>query len=292
MKTRLMHPVVATFSIVGVDLKTGDLGVAVASKFLAVGSVVPAAVAGIGAVATQADANVSWKGEALSLLDEGATASVAVDRLVADDDRPTHRQVGVVDGEGNASAHTGDDCLVWAGDLVGRGVTMQGNVLAGPEVLWAMKDAWDASQDEPDLGRRLLAALQAGDRAGGDRRGRQSAALLVVRDGAGYAGLDDVAADLRVDDHPDPCTELGRLLELNRLYLTASSEEEKVPLDEALRAELEERARSLGQPDLAAWVGSENYEMRVGLGGRNGDQGDDAGWVDVLVLQALRDATG
>ena len=114
----------------------------------------------------------------------------------------------------------------------------------------------------------------------------------MVRDGAGYGGLDDVAADLRVDDHPDPCTELGRLLELNRLYLTASSEEEKVPLDEALRAELEDRARSLGQPDLAAWVGSENYEMRVGLGGRNGDQGDDAGWVDVLVLQALRDATG
>ena len=281
-----------TFSIVARSQDGETWGVAVASKFLAVGSVVPAAVAGIGAVATQADANVSWKGEALSLLDEGATASVAVDRLVADDDRPTHRQVGVVDGEGNASAHTGDDCLVWAGDLVGRGVTVQGNVLAGPEVLWAMKDAWDASQDEPDLGRRLLAALQAGDRAGGDRRGRQSAALLVVRDGAGYAGLDDVAADLRVDDHPDPCTELGRLLELNRLYLTASSEEEKVPLDEALRAELEERARSLGQPDLAAWVGSENYEMRVGLGERNGDQGDDAGWVDVLVLQALRDATG
>ena len=281
-----------TFSIVARSQDGETWGVAVASKFLAVGSVVPAAVAGIGAVATQADANVSWKGEALSLLDEGATASVAVDRLVADDDRPTHRQVGVVDGEGNASAHTGDDCLVWAGDLVGRGVTMQGNVLAGPEVLWAMKDAWDASQDEPDLGRRLLAALQAGDRAGGDRRGRQSAALLVVRDGAGYAGLDDVAADLRVDDHPDPCTELGRLLELNRLYLTASSEEEKVPLDEALRAELEERARSLAQPDLAAWVGSENYEMRVGLGERNGDQGDDAGWVDVLVLQALRDATG
>jgi uncharacterized Ntn-hydrolase superfamily protein len=274
-----------TFSIVARSQDGATWGVAVASKFLAVGSVVPAAVAGIGAVATQADANVSWKGEALSLLDEGATAAVTVDRLVADDDRPTHRQVGIVDGEGNASAHTGDDCLVWAGDLVGRGVTMQGNVLAGPEVLWAMKDAWDASQDEPDLGRRLLASLQAGDRAGGDRRGRQSAALLVVRDGAGYAGLDDVAADLRVDDHPDPCAELGRLLELNRLYLTASTEEEKVPLDETLRAEVEERARSLGQPAFAAWVGSENYEMRVGLGG-------DADWVDVLVLAALRDATG
>jgi uncharacterized Ntn-hydrolase superfamily protein len=273
-----------TFSIVARSQDGESWGVAVASKFLAVGSVVPAAVAGIGAVATQADANVAWKGEALSLLDEGATAGVAVDRLVADDDRPTHRQIGLVDGEGNASAHTGDDCLVWAGDLVGRGVTVQGNVLTGPEVLWAMQQAWDASQDEPDLGRRLLASLQAGDRAGGDRRGRQSAALLVVRDGAGYAGLDDVAADLRVDDHPDPCAELGRLLELNRLYLTASSEEEKVPLDEALRAEVEERARSLGQPGFDAWVGRENYEMRVGLGGA-------AEWVDVLVLRALREAT-
>ena len=273
-----------TFSIVARSQDGESWGVAVASKFLAVGSVVPAAVAGIGAVATQADANVAWKGEALSLLDEGATAEVAVDRLVADDDRPTHRQIGLVDGEGNASAHTGDDCLVWAGDLVGRGVTVQGNVLTGPEVLWAMQQAWDASQDEPDLGRRLLASLLAGDRAGGDRRGRQSAALLVVRDGAGYAGLDDVAADLRVDDHPDPCAELGRLLELNRLYLTASSEEEKVPLDEALRAEVEERARSLGQPGFDAWVGSENYEMRVGLGGA-------AEWVDVLVLRALREAT-
>ena len=141
-----------------------------------------------------------------------------------------------------------------------------------------MERAWIAAADQP-VERRLLAALAAGDEAGGDSRGRQSAALLVVREQAGYGGLDDVAVDLRVDDHPEPCAELGRLLDLNHLYLTASTEEEKVVLDEGLRAEVEQRARALGHPGFAAWVGSENYEMRAG---------DD--WVDVLVLRALRDA--
>jgi uncharacterized Ntn-hydrolase superfamily protein len=274
-----------TFSIVARSADGQSWGVAVASRFLAVGSVVPAAVAGIGAVATQADVNVTWKGLTLSLLEEGATAAVAVDRLVEDDDAPSHRQVGVVDVVGNAAAHTGADCLPWAGDLVGPGVALQGNVLAGPEVLDAMQESWAATDTDPELGRRLLAALTAGDRAGGDRRGRQSAALLVVRDGAGYGGLDDVAVDLRVDDHPDPCTELGRLLDLNRLYLTASTEDERVPLDDALRAELEGLARAAGRRDLAAWVGWENLEMRV-------DLDPSSGWVDVLVVEALQAAAG
>jgi uncharacterized Ntn-hydrolase superfamily protein len=274
-----------TFSIVARSEDGDSWGVAVASKFLAVGSVVPAAVAGIGAVATQADANVAWKTEVLGMLDDGATAAVALERLIEDDEAASHRQAGVVDAEGRAAAHTGADCLPWAGDLVGDGVSMQGNVLTGPEVLDAMRSAWDAGAGEPDLGRRLLGALQAADEAGGDRRGRQSAALLVVRDGAGYGGLDDVAVDLRVDDHADPCRELARLLDLNRLYLTASSDEEKVPLDDDLRAELEALARATGQRDLAAWVGCENYEMRVDLESR-------PGWVDVLVLQALRDTAG
>jgi uncharacterized Ntn-hydrolase superfamily protein len=274
-----------TFSIVARSADGQSWGVAVASRFLAVGSVVPAAVAGIGAVATQADVNVTWKGLTLSLLEEGATAAVAVDRLVEDDDAPSHRQVGVVDVVGNAAAHTGADCLPWAGDLVGPGVALQGNVLAGPEVLDAMQESWAATDTDPELGRRLLAALTAGDRAGGDRRGRQSAALLVVRDGAGYGGLDDVAVDLRVDDHPDPCTELGRLLDLNRLYLTASTEDERVPFDDALRAELEGLARAAGRRDLAAWVGWENLEMRV-------DLDPSSGWVDVLVVEALRAAAG
>jgi uncharacterized Ntn-hydrolase superfamily protein len=274
-----------TFSIVARAEDGESWGVAVASKFLAVGSVVPAAVAGIGAVATQADANVSWKGLALAMLDEGATAVVVRDRLVADDERAAHRQVGIVDLDGSAAAHTGGECLPWAGELVGPGVAVQGNVLAGPQVLAAMMDAWDQTADQPELGARLLAAIQAGDRAGGDRRGRQSAALMVVREAAGYGGLDDVAMDLRVDDHPDPCTELGRLVDLNRLYLTASTEDEKVPLDEDLRSELESLARATGQPDLAAWVGCENYEMRVDLDAQ-------PGWVDVLVVQALRDTAG
>lgn len=269
-----------TFSIVARSADGESWGVAVASKFLAVGSVVPAAVAGIGAVATQADANVAWKGLGLALLDEGAPAEVALARLLEDDDAATHRQAGLVDADGTAAAHTGTDCLPWAGHLTGEGVTMQGNVLVGPEVLDAMRAAWDASAEEP-LARRLLAALRAGDAAGGDRRGRQSAALLVVRDGAGYGGLDDVAVDLRVDDHTDPCTELARLLDLNRLYLTASTEQEKVYLDAPLRAELEALAGATGQPDLAAWVGCENYEMRVDLDA-------SPAWVDVLVLEALR----
>jgi len=270
-----------TFSIVARSADGESWGVAVASKFLAVGAAVPAAVAGIGALATQADANVAWKGLALAMLDEGATAPVAVARLLEDDERPTHRQLGIVDHEGAAAAHTGEDCLPWAGDLVGDGVAMQGNVLTGPEVLEAMRESWAATEHETELARRLLAALQAGDAAGGDRRGRQSAALLVVRDQAGYGGLDDVAVDLRVDDHPTPCQELARLLELNRIYLTASTEQERVPLDDDLRAELETLARAAGQRDLAAWVGSENYEMRA-------DLDSDPGWVDQLVVRALR----
>ena len=268
-----------TFSIVARSEDGESLGVAVASKFLAVGSAVPAAVAGIGAIATQADANVAYKGLALSHLDDGATAEVALARLLEDDEGRAHRQVGVVDAEGSAATHTGDECFDWAGGDTGPGVAIQGNILAGPQVVEAMRRAWDESAGEPKLERRLLAALAAGDAAGGDKRGRQSAALLVVRDGAGYGGHDDIAADLRVDDHPDPCGELARLLELHELYLTASTDEEKVPVDDALRQELEERARELGHDSFDAWVGTENYEMRVG---------DD--WIDRRILGIIREA--
>jgi len=277
-----------TFSIVGhshVGHDPGSApawGVAVASKFLAVGNAVPAAVAGVGAVATQADANVAWKGIGLSLLDEGATAAVALQRMIEEDDKRDHRQLGIVDGEGAAATHTGPSCLDWAGGLAedgpDGGVAIQGNILVGPEVVEEMKRAWDESSGRP-LARRLLAALAAGDAAGGDRRGRQSAALLVVSDGAGYAGLDDVAADLRVDDHTDPVTELGRLLDLNDFYLTASTEDEKVALTPELADELDALAHAAGHRDLAAWVGTENYEMRVA---------DDGTWIDEKVLALLR----
>lgn len=270
-----------TFSIVARSADGESWGVAVASKFLAVGSVVPAAVAGLGALAVQAEPNVAWKSLGLFLLDEGANAAVALERLLADDDKPDDRQVGIVDQEGGAAAHTGAGCFGWAGHRTGSGVTVQGNVLTGPEVLDAMLESWDATADEPELAQRLLAALSAGDRAGGDRRGRQSAALLVVKEEAGYGGMDDIAVDLRVDEHREPCTELARLLELNRIHLTASTEDERVTLDEDLRAELESLARAAGHPDLTTWVGFENYEMRA-------DLDSDPGWVDQLVVRVLR----
>ena len=177
-----------TFSIVARSADGESWGVAVASKFLAVGSMVPAAVAQVGAIATQADANVAYKGIALAHLDEGATASVALHRLLEEDDGRDHRQVGIVDADGGAASHTGTACMDWAGSLIGDGYAIQGNVLIGSEVVEAMQEAWEASEPDTALAERLFAALQAGDAAGGDRRGRQSAALLVVRDGAGYGG--------------------------------------------------------------------------------------------------------
>ena len=233
-----------TFSIVARSADGESWGVAVASKFLAVGSAVPAAVAGVGAIATQADANVAYKGLALAHLDDGATASVALQRLLEEDDGRDDRQVGIVDVDGGAATHTGHACLDWAGGVTGDGYAIQGNILAGEEVVAAMEDAWEATDADAPLARRLLAALTAGDDAGGDRRGRQSAALLVVREGAGYGGLDDIAVDLRVDDHADPVTELARLLDLNDLYLTASTEDgEGRRSPPELEAELE-RARA------------------------------------------------
>ncbi len=276
-----------TFSIVARSDDGESWGVAVASKFLAVGSAVPAAVAGIGAIATQADANIAYKFLALAHLDEGATAQVALDRLLEDDEGRDHRQVGIVDSDGNAATFTGSECFDWAGGVTGSsgergGFAIQGNILTGPEVVEAMEAAWSRTVDQP-VERRLLAALTAGDRAGGDSRGRQAAALLVVRDGAGYGGLDDTAVDLRVDDHVDPVTELGRLLDLNDLYLTASTPDEQVAVTDELRAELESLARRAGKDDFHAWVGSENYEMRV-------DAGPAPAWIDRRILEILRAA--
>ena len=267
-----------TFSIVARSDDGESWGVAVASKFLAVGSAVPAAVAGVGAIATQAAANVAYKGMALAHLDEGATAAVALERLLEEDDGRDHRQVGLVDVDGNAATHTGSECYDWAGGVTGDGYAIQGNILTGSEVVEEMRAAWEASAGSP-IERRLLAAMQAGDRAGGDRRGRQSASLLVVREGAGYGGLDDVAVDLRVDDHPQPLDELQRLVDLNHLYLTASTDDEKVPVDAALAEEIDRLVRAAGADDLAAWSGAGNYEMRVA---------EDGSWIDRRVLAILR----
>src|SRR3954451_4228219 len=271
-----------TFSIVARSTDGNSWGVAVDSKFLDGGGVVPTAVAQVGAIATQADANVAYKGLALSHLDEGATASVALQRLIEEDDKHDERQVGIVDAAGGAATHTGHGCLAWAGGVTGDGYAIQGNILAGDFVVEAMRDAFEATDPDEPLARRLVAALAAGDDAGGDRRGRQSAALLVVHEGAGYAGGDDVAVDLRVDDHPDPVTELARLLDLNDLYLTASTEAEQVTITDELRAEIDKRAHALGFDGLNDWADTENYEMRVDAGGA---------WIDQQILDRLREAT-
>jgi uncharacterized Ntn-hydrolase superfamily protein len=271
-----------TFSIVARSADGESWGVAVASKFLAVGAICPAAVAGVGAISTQADANVAYKGLALAHLDEGATASVALQRLLEEDEGRDSRQVGIVDSDGGAASHTGHACLEWAGSVTGpdnTGYAIQGNVLAGDFVVSAMQDAFEASDPDEPLARRLLAALAAGDDAGGDKRGRQSAALLVVREGAGYAGGDDIAVDLRIDDHADPVTELARLLDLNDLYLTASTPAEQVPITDELRAEIDRLVHERGFDDLQTWAGTENYEMRVDPGGE---------WIDERILDILR----
>jgi uncharacterized Ntn-hydrolase superfamily protein len=267
-----------TFSIVARSDDGDSWGVAVASKFLAVGAAVPAAVAQVGAIATQANANVAYKGLALAHLDEGATASVALQRLLEEDDGRDERQAGIVDADGGSASHTGPACIDWAGSLTGDGYAIQGNCLTGSEVVEAMEAVWLANAELP-FAQRLLETLAAGDEAGGDKRGRQSAALLVVREGAGYGGGDDIAVDLRVDDHEAPVPELARLLNLNDLYLTASTDAEKVTVTDALREELEEFARTEGHPDFATWVGTENYEMRVA---------DDLSWIDQKILDIVQ----
>jgi uncharacterized Ntn-hydrolase superfamily protein len=268
-----------TFSIVARSSDGESWGVAVASKFLAVGSAVPAAVAGVGAIATQADANVAYKGLALAHLDDGASAEITLQRLLEEDTGRDNRQVGIVDADGRAASHTGVSCFAWAGSRIGPGYAIQGNILTGEEVVLAMEQVWLDRDPDANLAESLIAALTAGDAAGGDSRGRQSAALLVVREEGGYAGGDDVAVDLRVDDHTDPITELGRLLKLGNLYLTASTEAEKVEVDDELKAELEKRATELGHRDFLAWVGNQNYEMRVA---------DDASWIDERILDIIR----
>jgi len=274
-----------TFSIVA---RVGDAyGVAVASKFPAVGAMVPAARVGVGAVATQSFARISYKEDGLALLAQGHDAAETVRRLTSTDEHAAERQVGVV-GVDSQATFTGGSCMDWAGGVAGgddeSGYAIQGNILAGAEVVDAMERAWLTTAGAP-LPRRLLAALLAGDAAGGDRRGRQGAALIAVQAGTGYdhAG---VLADLRVDDHPEAPRELERLLDLHELV--SGPPEDVAPLVGDLAAEVAERLTRLGHPATAddaeraleAWAGVENYEMRLAPGG-----------IDARVLRALREAT-
>ncbi|MDQ7850056.1 MAG: DUF1028 domain-containing protein [Armatimonadota bacterium] len=209
-----------TFSIVALDPQSGEIGVAVASKFLAVGAAVPWAQAGAGGIATQAWANLSYGPQGLRLLASGEAAEAALQQLVGPDGNREHRQVGIVDARGRTAAWTGRECLPWAGHRLGEGFTCQGNILVGPDVVEAMAGTF--ARTPGPLPERLLAALAAGQRAGGDSRGQQSAALLVVKEGGSYGGYLDRYIDLRVDDHPAPVEELQRLLTLHRLYFPAA----------------------------------------------------------------------
>ncbi|WP_216319503.1 DUF1028 domain-containing protein [Deinococcus aestuarii] len=268
-----------TFSIVGRDAATGDLGVAVASKFLAVGALVPFARSGVGAVATQSYVNPNFGPDGLRLLAEGLSPEEVSARFQAEDATIHQRQFGIVGADGRSVTYSGAGCHAWAGGFTGPDVAIQGNILTGLEVVDAMAAAWEAGDGHP-LPRRLLGALRAGDAAGGDRRGRQSAALLCVGPGRGYGGLTDDWVNLRADDHPDPCAELERLLGISDLLF--GRPETTTELDEDgrrwLRALLirEDYASSLPggewdpETEAAAWAlfGTENLEERWVPGGR------------------------
>jgi uncharacterized Ntn-hydrolase superfamily protein len=278
----MADPIVATYSIAACDLEAGRWGVATQSKFLAVGSVVPWAEPGVGAIATQAYANPRYGPEGLALLREGLDAQAVVDRLTAADDGREHRQVGVVDGRGGSASFTGNECMDWAGGLTGPGYAAQGNILVGTETVAALAATFVATAGEA-LAERLIACLAAAQAAGGDRRGQQSAALLVVERGGGYAKLSDVLVDLRVDEHPTPVAELARLYDMHALLFGQTPKAEWVEVDEALRTELVERLHALGyDTDLERafgdWAGTENLEERI----------DGVDRIDPVVLAELR----
>jgi uncharacterized Ntn-hydrolase superfamily protein len=280
--------IVATFSIVAFDPETDSLGVAVQSKFLAVGSVVPWARAGVGAVATQAMANYNYGPRGLDLMAEGNSAEQTVKALTSADEDREHRQVGVVDARGRASTFTGSECFDWAGGVTGEHYAAQGNILVGKETVEAMASTYERM--DGDLATRLLGALDAGQGAGGDSRGKQSAALLVVREGGGYGGDNDKVVDLRVDDHPEPIGELIRIRDLHTLYFGETNPDDIIVVDGDVRTEVSDallRAGYLEEPDvgdddlfdaLSAYIRTENFEERE----------QRHGYLDRAVLEYLK----
>jgi uncharacterized Ntn-hydrolase superfamily protein len=278
-----MAPRPSTYSIVACDLERREWGVAVQSKFLAVGSVVPWAEAEVGAVATQALANVAYGPDGLALLRAGKSADEVVSSLTEADEGRDDRQVGVVDAQGRGATYTGSSCFDWAGGAAGEGYAAQGNILVSEDTVTALARTFEETAGEP-LAERLLAALAAAQAAGGDRRGQQSASLYIVRKGGGYGGNFDVVVDLRVDDHPTPIEELARLYEQHDLLFGQTPKEEWLDVDEQLALELRERLDRLGYDDkdlggaLFAWSGAENLEERV----------DGIERIDPVVLEELR----
>jgi uncharacterized Ntn-hydrolase superfamily protein len=278
--------VVATYSIVACDLDAGQWGVAVQSKFLAVGSVVPWAEPHVGAIATQSYANPRYGPEGLALLREGRSAEEAVGALTAADEGRADRQVGIVDGHGRAATFTGVECHDWAGGRTGDGYAAQGNILVSGETVDALAVTFEQN-GHLSLGERLLECLGAAQAAGGDRRGQQSASLLVVERDAGYASLSDVVVDLRVDDHQQPIVELRRLYGLHKELFGITPPEDWLAVDETLAAELRDRLTQLGYDGELGkafndWAGTENLEERV----------DGIDRIDPVVLAALRKQSG
>jgi len=271
-----MASAVSTFSIVACDLDRGQWGVAVASKFLAVGSVVPWAEPQAGAVATQSYANPRYGPDGLALLRQGLSAAEVVRRLTEADEGRDQRQLGVVDAVGGAATFTGAACHDWAGGRTGHGYAAQGNLLVSGDTVEALAGGFETAPGP--LVARLLEALAAGQAAGGDRRGQQSAALVVVQRDGGYAGLSDVLVDLRVDDHEAPIGELRRLFELHDRLFGETPRDRWLTVDEELRTEISERLAKLGHERLGDWAAAANLEERV--------DGDEE--IDPVVLAELR----
>jgi uncharacterized Ntn-hydrolase superfamily protein len=275
--------VVATYSIVACDLDAGQWGVAVQSKFLAVGSVVPWAEPHVGAIATQSWANPRYGPDGLQLLRAGQSAEEAVAALTRADEGREHRQLGIVDGSGRAATFTGKECHEWAGGRTGNGYAAQGNILVSEETVSALAVTFEGKKGHLSLAERLIECLAAAQAAGGDRRGQQSASLLVVEKDAGYANLSDTVVDLRVDDHERPIVELQRLYGLHNELFGVTPPEDWVTVDETLATELRDRLGKLGfagELDKAFndWAGTENLEERV----------DGVERIDPFVLGALR----
>ena len=271
-----------TFSICAADLDAGQWGVATESKFLAVGSVVPWAEPHVGAIATQSYANPRYGPEGLALLRQGVPAQEAVERLTAVDEGREHRQLGIVDGEGCSATFTGSECHAWASGRTGPGYAVQGNILVSEETVAALESTFLATAGKA-LAERLLDCLDAAQEAGGDSRGQQSAALLVVEKGGGYGGLSDVLVDIRVDDHERPIEELHRLYALHQAIFGKTPRDRWIAVDDDLHAELTARLARLGYDGALPeaffrWAGNENLEERV----------DGVEAVDPVVLEELR----
>ena len=276
----------STYSLVACDLEREEWGVAVASKFLAIGALSAWAQPEVGAVATQSWIKASYGTDGLRLLEQGASASEALAKLLAADDGRDQRQVGIIDRAGRTAVHTGRECMEWSGDRQGPFYAAQGNLLVSADTLDALASSFEESATAP-LAERLIGALGAAQAAGGDRRGQQAAAVSVARRGAGYGGA-DVLVDLRVDDHAEPVSELRRLYGLHQLYFGSTPEEHWLTVDADLESELRRRLDRLGYAsgrlagDLDAWAGVENLEERV--------QGVER--LDPVVLAQLRGGRG